>query len=412
MAPDAGTVIGLAGFGAGLVALWLARAPQRIAASEESQDLFVRTRSVLQSDRATLTARALEEQRRLQPDVEVPLLMKSEWMLSRPVPLHEVLLRLRDPTDSESLIPAREQLQGFWPGAAATQRFPTYSAAVGALAKPAVWFNGRSYRLLEASFDGGVSLTFGLARYFDGLDTTEALAFETALQVLRRRKKSCGGSYRAWLADPFDPSRRAAILGVNVLTIRKARDQIGFFLHQRDGNRVASAMNVTHVIPAGEFQPQADSRPVWRSDLDLWRTAMREYAEEYIGTPDASGDTGVEIDYANDEPYSQFEAARASGHVKLWFLGLGMDPLSWKPEACVAAVWDGDAFDQAFQGMLNENSEGRILVGRRLEGGRYAGLDFTEENVLGYAHEKEVLPAGRACLSLAWRWRAELGVDR
>ena len=79
-------------------------------------------------------------------------------------------------------------------------------------------------------------------------------------------------------------------------------------------------MNTTHVVPAGEFQPQSDSLPVWTSDLNLWYTAMREYAEEFLGVAEASGDTGVSIDYGKDEPYAHFDRALLAGHAKLRFL--------------------------------------------------------------------------------------------
>lgn len=73
--------------------------------------------------------------------------------------------------------------------------------------------------------------------------------------------------------------------------------------------------------------------------LDLWRSTMREYAEEFLGAADATGDGGVTIDCSRDAPFP-----------------------------------------------------------------------FTEESVLGYAEHPGTLPAGRACLKLAWRWRHELGL--
>jgi agmatine/peptidylarginine deiminase len=65
-------------------------------------------------------------------------------------------------------------------------------------------------------------------------------------------------------------------------------------------------MNATGVVPGGEFQPHNDILPVWRTDLDLWRNVMREYAEEFLGFQESMGRGGAIINYENDEPYRQF----------------------------------------------------------------------------------------------------------
>ncbi|MFI5814070.1 hypothetical protein ACIA7S_24355 [Streptomyces sp. NPDC051643] len=72
-------------------------------------------------------------------------------------------------------------------------------------------------------------------------------------------------------------------------------------------------------------------------------------------------------------------------------------------------VWDAAAFDEIFAGMGEHNEEGVLVVGARAGDG-YRGVPFTAENVLGYAGHPTTLPAGRACLTLAWRWRHELGL--
>lgn len=62
-----------------------------------------------------------------------------------------------------------------------------------------------------------------------------------------------------------------------------------------------------------------------------------------------------------------------------------------------------------FAAMGERNEEGVLVVGERGAAG-YEGLPFSEENVLGYARHPQTLSAGRACLLLAWKWRAELGI--
>ncbi|MDT0469409.1 hypothetical protein [Streptomyces gibsoniae] len=414
---DLGTLIGVAGLLVGVFAAVLAWAPQRIASREESAALFEQIRRHLKAHRLELSAACTARQSAHRVDGELPLLTRPGWIPDQPLDLDAVRMTLREARADEHLDAAREQLVPYWPRSSGT-RLESYCAAIEALDRPTIWFNGPSYRLLEARTpreagpDGpgtGLDLTFTLGHYFDGLDTTEALGYEEALHQLRRGPEPLKGRYRRWLADPFVLNRRAALPGVNVLTVRAGDDGTYFFLHRRGTASVAVAMNTTHVAPAGEFQPHADVLPVWGTDLDLWRTIMREYAEEFLGVPDAAGSGGRIIDYSRDAPYASFERARCDGAVRVRFLGLGLDPLTWKPEICVLCVWDAAIFDRTFADMQQRNDEGVLVVGTRAEEG-YRGIPFTADNVLGYARHDQTLPAGRACLTLAWRWRGELGL--
>ncbi|MFD4140067.1 hypothetical protein [Streptomyces sp. NPDC058572] len=410
------TTIAVAGLVVAVLAAVLAWSPQRLARRERSIATFLRTRRHVKASRAELTDRCIEQQGQHRADDSLALLTVPGWIPAQPLPLAAVQLTLRDTRPQERLHRARADLLRYWPREAGEGRLETYAAAIEALDKPGVWFNGISYRLLEvtpAPVDrpaAGPGLTFALGHYFDGLDTTEALAYEEALLDLRGARAPLQGPYRRSLGGPFELDGRAALPGVSALTVRDEGNDAFFFLHRREGS-VAVAADTTHVAPAGEFQPHVDVLPVWTSDLDLWRTTMREYAEEFLGAPDAAGDGGVTIDYAQDSPYADFERALRDGKVRVRFLGLGLDPLTWKPEICLVCVWDAQAFDTIFASMGQRNEEGVLVVGSRARSG-YRGIRFTEENVLGYASHKETLPAGRACLALAWRWRRELGLSR
>ncbi|MEU1891332.1 hypothetical protein [Streptomyces pristinaespiralis] len=50
-------------------------------------------------------------------------------------------------------------------------------------------------------------------------------------------------------------------------------------------------------LPGGMIQPASLSPLAHRRDLSLWRVIMREYNEELLGAPEATGDTGTEVDY-------------------------------------------------------------------------------------------------------------------
>lgn len=136
---------------------------------------------------------------------------------------------------------------------------------------------------------------------------------------------------------------------------------------------------------------------------------MREYAEEFLGHKGSAGQGGSAINYERDQPYRQLIAAERRGDVVVRFLGTGLDPVSWKLEIAVACIWKASAFDQIFSKMIEVNPEGTLIVGEHKDRG-YKGMPFNESNVLGYAKNPATLPAGRMCLSLAWRWRNLLGI--
>ena len=410
------TMIGAAGLAVAVLAAALAWSPQRLASRDRGVARFLRVRRHVRAHRADLTERCIERQAEHRADESLPVLTRPGWIPARPLPLAAVKLVLREALPQEQLHRARADLRRHWPREAGKGRLETYAAAVEALDRPGIWFNGPSYRLLEVTPpsadrpDEGPRLTLALGHYFDGLDTSEVLAYEEALLDLRGRTEPLRGPYRRGLGDPFKLDTRAAMPGVSTLTVRTEGSDAFFFMHRREGSEVAVAKDITHVVPAGEFQPHVDVPPVWKSDLDLWRTTMREYAEEFLGAPDASGGGGVTLDYAHDAPYADFEQALREGRVRVRFLGIGLDPLVWKPEILLVCVWDAEVFDRIFTSMGQRNEEGVLVVGSRAGGG-YRGIRFIEENVLGYASHKDTLPSGRACLALAWRWRRELGLS-
>lgn len=164
-------------------------------------------------------------------------------------------------------------------------------------------------------------------------------------------------------------------------------------------------MNTVHVVPAGEFQPHSKDPLIWKDDLNLWRTIMREYAEEFLREPDAAEARGAVIDFAHQPPYSDFNEALDNGQLKVYLLGLGLEPITWKPEICTACVWDAGSFDRVFGTMGTSNAEGDLITGQGLH-----GWEFNAENIATYVDRPGTDPACRACLTLAWRGRKELGL--
>jgi hypothetical protein len=144
------------------------------------------------------------------------------------------------------------------------------------------------------------------------------------------------------------------------------------------------------------FQPSSATPGNEANDFDLWRSVAREYAEELLGEPELAGDDGP-LDYDGWPFFRVLQDARRAGRLQVSWLGLGIDPLSLVADLLVVAVFDDDAFDELFAGMVATNAEGEVLT-----------VPFTAEVVERYAGEGPMQAAGAALLDLAWRHRATL----
>jgi hypothetical protein len=126
-----------------------------------------------------------------------------------------------------------------------------------------------------------------------------------------------------------------------------------------------------------------------------------------------------QIDFVSDRRFNPLSKALRGGGAKAHYLGLGLYPLTWKPEILLVSVFEAELFDRLFANMVEEMIEGRLVVTTRLKHSRYAfrgkkgiyeGLPFNAETVGRYAADPTTLPAARGCLTLAWRHRRFLGI--
>ncbi|WP_329522061.1 hypothetical protein [Spirillospora sp. NBC_01491] len=334
-----------------------------------SRERWRADRALLNGDRAGLgrTAGALY------PGVPrvagTALLTRPEWIPDAPIPLENVRLEWEAaPAPPAVAAPADGLPDGF----------ATYAEAMAALAAPAVFEDRPFYRLLAADLapSGRGVLRLGPAGYFDGVDIGEAVAHELAAGVpglpLRRR-----------IGDPRDLSRRPALSAITTLTVTASGSYV---LHWRDPAKVAHAGGLHHVMPVGGFQPLTGGP----ADLDLWRTMVREYAEELLGGDE---DYGEAFDQEAWPFHRALTGARRDGRVRAHCLGLGVDPLTMALDVLTVAVFDDAAFGELFGGLVEVNAEGRVSV---------APFDGTVP--------EPMQPAGAAALGLAWRHRAVLGI--
>ena len=305
-----------------------------------------------------------------------PLLVAAHWTPSQPVPLDAAVLEL-EPTEERFELPE-----------------PRYSEAMDRLDRPAVFENRLTYRLLDAVLDDDrPRMRFGHGRYFDGIDTGEAVAHEYAAADLARTtvpSASDGGGVRlpvrADVGDPVDPLRRPVNVALSAVTIRRA-DQLRFLVHRRDPARVAHAGGLLQVVPVGIFQPVSETTV--QQDFSLWRCLQREFAEELLGEPEAVGP----VDY----DAWPFERERRAGRMRPFLLGMGVDPLTLATDVLCAVVVDAPAYDRVFGCRVTENDEGTV-----------SEHPFTADVVDRVGHRERTQAAGAAVVALAWAHRERL----
>ena len=374
------------------------------AARVLTEDDWRRERAYLQEYRYDLALAAADEYPAGRRMAGTPLLTRTGWQPAEPVPLPDIKLELTPsaPADGHPGGLGAGSAQGIppelgpLPGRLDGTRYPRYSDALRALAAPAVFENRPTYRLTEAELTPGASrLAFTRGHYFDGVDTGEAAAHEFAAARLGGRP----ARLRALLADPCDLRRRPVNLAVSTLTLRQDGDRASFLLHWRDPAKVGHAGGMYQVIPVGIFQPSGPEPWHERQDFSLWRCMLREFDEELRGRPEEYGSGPVNYE---SWPFARrMTAALEAGHadqVRVWCLGLGVDPLTYATDLLTVAVIGSRLFDELFSLAPRPNDEGHVLAAR----------EFAAHVVDRVVHREPVQAAGAALLRLAWHHRDTL----
>jgi hypothetical protein len=285
-------------------------------------------------------------------------------------------------------------------------RYPRYCNAIRDLDPPSLFENRVSYRLLSlASHCDHQEQAYGYTTYFDMVDVCEVVAHEIAAAWLRHdgnpdRITSSELPFRALVGDPFDLSRRPVLPSTDTLTIRRdtRADRSSFMLHRRNPDKVALAGGMTHIIPAGVFQPSGIAPPIVRADFDIWHNILRELSEELLGNPEHDGSRGEVIDYDTEEPFASLNAARRTGQVRVWYLGTGLDPLTLAGEILTVLVIESDVFDDVFGDVVTWNSEGDVVFSA--DGS--VGVPWRRDSVYRLLATEPLAPAAQACIELAW----------
>ena len=307
-------------------------------------------------------------------------------------------------------------------------RYASYTDAVGALDRPALFENRPCYRLLDARLAAPAGLRIGETSYFEGIDLGHAVAHELAAAWRRSGDavRMTDLPLRALAGDPCALARRPALVAVTTLTLRRdAAGGASFVLHWRDPAKVNHGGGLYQVMPVGLFQPVTEAAAALGHALSLWKSMAREFSEEFLGTPEDYQTSGGLLDYEGWPFYRRLTAARREGRLAVHCLGLGVDPLTFATDVLAVAVFDAPLFDAEFAGLVALNAEGRVITrdgdgggtrggstgdGTRAgAGGGPAGIPFTAETVARLTGGLEPLQAsGTAVLNLAWEHRAQL----
>lgn len=361
-------------------------------------------------ERARLAAQLYPENWRVP---NTPLIAHSSWCLDEPIELRSLGLELDESRAIAALSGGEPKTMPVRPQHVAGVHVDRYTAAVKHLDPPRLFESRPSYRLLDAA-----STIAGSRSAWPPTSTSSTFPRRSGT---RRLSRACAtapayrppSSYAAscpsgkLIGDPFAPDRRAIIPAITTLTIRLRRHPVppAFLLHWRDPARVATAGGTYDVLLAGEFQPSSVALWDRRSDFDLWRNIVREYAEEVLGAPEHDGTRSSPIDYNGWPLYRDLDAAFSAGTLTADLLGLGLDALTLAA-TILTVVIDDDVFEQAFVDVVHYNDEGEIVAighSRPAE-----GVTFTRESVDRLLTSEPMASPGAACLALAWRHRSQL----
>jgi hypothetical protein len=286
-------------------------------------------------------------------------------------------------------------------------RYPSYADAVAALDPPELLENRPCYRLLDATLADPPRLRFGGISYFAGMDLGHAVAHELAAAWEHRGSavRLTDLPLRDAAGDPCALARRPGLVAITTLTLRRGpAGDASFVLHWRDPAKVNHGGGLYQVMPVGIFQPVTGAAAAIRHDLSLWKSMVREFSEEFLGTSEDYQTSGGLLDYAGWPFYRRLTDARREGRLTVHCLGLGVDPLTFATDILAVAVFDATLFDTEFARLVALNAEGRVITG-----GGATGIPFSAGTVARLTGGPGPLQAsGAAVLNLAWQHRAHL----
>lgn len=400
-------MLALVGTPIAVLAVWVAVPAYQREKASTTAEMFRSTRRDIHARRASHTAAAaslFSEDLRLEKTTHIS---HSSWRLANPVPLENVSVTYVDKRKRPAISGGSTNATRLLPTAPGPSKAKTYSDVISGDSelRPDLWWDAASYDLLTFIPDGDVvHIDCSVAQYFEMFDVCEAVAHEYVSDRRNRDEpRSKALRLRSEIGDPFDIGRRPFVPAIPTLVLLQPdTGPPTFVLHARDGEAVASASGMRHVF-GGQFQPSSRHSTDPAAEADLWLSVARELAEELLGADGTDGHAGGPLLLTN-EPLASLESLRRDGRLKVWLLGLGLDPLTLWPDLLTVTVISDDAFRIRFPKLSIGNTEG-LFVGSSSSGGSVHGFEFLESVVDALASNHGTHPAAAACLRLAWRHR-------
>jgi hypothetical protein len=390
------------------IALWIGVPAYRRERASTSVETFRSIRRDLHGRRASHTTGAASlfaADDRLE---HTAYMSAPAWRLSKPISLSDVNVTFVQQPKRPQITGRSSSAAHLLPSVVGTSRTRSYSDVIGSddQLRPGLWWDAPSYDLLSfVGTDGRVEISCTSAQYFDMVDVCEAVGHEyvhnRGEKVVPKRRSL---RFRSEIGDPFDIGRRPFVPAIPTLVLlQPAGGPATFLLHARDGAAVASASGLKHVF-GGQFQPSSRHSIDHAEEADIWLAVARELAEEMLDFKEANGSAGGRLSFA-DEPLASLDSMRRDGHLKVWLLGLGLDPLTLWPDLLTVAVIDDEVFRRRFPELPTSNSEG-VFVGASSNGKELRGFDFVQSRVDAITADDGTHPAAAACIRLAWKHRA------
>jgi hypothetical protein len=355
-----------------------------------------------------------------------PLLAKRDWLRLTEKLADLDIADIRHRWFSEAEFPPAPALE------LALMELLDYGTWVKAVAPGTRFDDLPAYRLgdVRLTHDGRVELDLGPSRYKDFADTCNVLELEFAehyqrdafrllspqAQLSQCRLRMEAGKPR----DPLDLKWRNAVPGVNTLfvLVNVQPGEHHFFYHDRtprgpDGQvvKLAEAQGTKHVVPAGTFQSDSPIEHHTLRDRRLERTVWREFAEELIGEQLVKDWIAGGKDFLKHPLVAPFYDLRAprdgtAPSSKIFYLGVGLDPLTLKPEILTLMVVDERRIkirrpDGGFDiGLTDLNSQIPLVFGGNWEG-KFDHEYLNTDTLKHFLSGEETLPAGAAVAQLA-----------
>ncbi len=206
--------------------------------------------------------------------------------------------------------------------------------------------------VLKALTPAPLSLACGVADFFTGLRTSQALEWELHQAVgsalehgthdtawiddhLPFRRKLLQGIQQPWL----DGTGRAAPVGISTLLAYREQSATRLLIRKRGPLSIVYNRGKWHVFPSGMFQaPYKD----YDTEFSVLHAVLWEFLEELFDVPDPTSRRADPKWFYSEQPVAELLDMLSRGTAHLFFTGVAVNLASMRPEIMLALVLDDE----------------------------------------------------------------------